>query len=142
MEDRIAQLANCFNASPAVERDVNLCSLFNNNPPAALPKTVAQVAHIRADADWKTTHERANKIKHRWTGEIMPQLPAPSEIRRMAGSPQSTCGPYNPIPVDPAYVDGICESAQRSLNQLAELAQTLDAEIGWDRFFRVARANV
>jgi len=136
MEDRIAQLANCFNVPAQAEEKVDF-RLFDRHPPATLPMTTAQVVKVRANSAWKDTHERANTIKHRWTGEVMSQLPAPAQIRQQVEVPQSIYICYGTIPIRPDDVDRICESAQCSLNLLVELATTLDDEIGWGAYFRI-----
>lgn len=138
IEDRIAQLANCFSASPTPEDKVHFCKLFKENAPAPLPKTTAFVAVVRADADWQAAHGRANTIKHRWTGEVMSQLPPPATVRQHLSGQQTMYVCYGTLEIKPDDIDRICESIQRSLNLLIDLATTLDQEIGWERYFHIA----
>jgi len=142
MEDRIAQLANCFNVPAQDEKKIHFCSFFKDHPPAKLPETNARVARVRDNVDWKDTHNRGNTIKHRWTGEVISQLPAPQQIRQQVDLPHSVYVCYGTIQIEAGEVDRICESAQRSLNLLVDLATTLDGEIGWDSHFQISGASI
>jgi hypothetical protein len=137
MEDRIAQLANCFNNPLQRENKIHFAPFFRAHAPASLPKTTAQVVKTFLNNDWIETHRRANTLKHHWTGEVVSHLPSPEQIRHDVDGVQSIYVFYGTTQINPGNVDDICKSAQRSLNLLVDLATMLDKEIGWPAYFHL-----
>jgi hypothetical protein len=137
MEDRIAQLSNSFRISPIPQKKIEFKRFFEKESPPSFPNTNSAAAKVLADSDWIKTHDRANDLKHRWTGEVMSQLPKPETVRQQLGSRSDLYICYGTIQVTPEDVDRICEATQRSLNLLTGLAKTLDTEIGWSQYFAI-----
>jgi hypothetical protein len=153
MEDRIAQLANCFKTRPLTgkkQEKISFGPFFDNDQPHELPKTVAQVTVARGRPEWVQTHELANTIKHRWTGDFVSHCPRPEQVLRdletlkakyihygkLIPAAQSVVDPhYDERVRGPIVVDQICETAQKSLNLLIGVAEVLDKEIGWRQYF-------
>ena len=139
MADRIAQLANCFDVPQQDEKKIYFGRFFDDHyRPVALPKTVEQVKVVRSAQDWKDTNDRANTLKHRWTGEVMSHLPAPDKVRQQVDGKNCTYAFYGTTTIKADDVDRICETRpSRSFNLLVELAKVLDGEIGWEKYLRI-----
>ena len=137
LEDRIAQLANAVAQLGFAIKEVNFQKVFGTAN-AMLPRTWSEAASVSANADWKETHDRANEVKHRWTGSLIRHARAPEKVLAdLAASPLPAYNMYDLAWVSPQTVDEHARIAQRSLNLLVGLARTLDDEIGWGEYLEV-----
>lgn len=67
----------------------------------------------------------------------MSQLPPPATVRQHLSGQQPRYICYGTLEINPDDIDRICESTQRSLNLLIDLAMALDQEIGWENYFHI-----